>query len=184
MNVFLHLFPSTLWYLIVKAYQMFLNLDFHELRQAWHLRHSYTNDTFVQIYLTCLPSSSINLKYTFSNSEHHCNTSHYTHGRCCTSRYHWHSDMTNTKKSIIPTTFSYTVVIFVISEFSAVSEDYIFVNTSFRGIKTSYVLRLLASHHQDKSRNTLARFYLNKICNCSTCVCWPYSMRTQQNVSS
>jgi len=113
---------------------MFLNLDFHELRKALHLRHSYTNDTFVQIYLTRLPSSTVNLNdTTLSRSEHHsshCNTSRYTHGRCYTSRYHWHHDMTNTKKSIIPTqstTFSYTVVIFVISKTSVVSEDHVFV---------------------------------------------------------
>jgi len=133
MNVSLHLFPSTPWSSIVKAYQMFLNLDFHELRKAWHLRHSYTNDTFVQIYLTRLPSSSINLKYTTFSVNTTAVTAilHVTHGRCYTSRYHWHHDMTNTKKSFIPTTFSYTVVIFVISKFSAVSVDYIFVNTIF-----------------------------------------------------
>jgi hypothetical protein len=130
MNGFLHLFPSTPWSAIVKAYQMFLNLDFHELRKASHLRHSYTNDTLVQIYLTCPPSSSINLNDTALSNSEHCNTSRYTHGRCYTSRYHWHHDMTNTKKSIIPTTsttFSYTVVIFVISKTSVVSEDYVFV---------------------------------------------------------
>lgn len=145
MNVFLHLFPSTPWSSIVKAYQMFLSLDCHELRKAWHLHHSYTNDTFEQIYLTRLPSSSVNLSdTTLSSNKHHythCNTSRYTHGRCYTSRYHWHHDMTNTKKSIIPhkymtvpstsTTFSYMVVIFVISKTSAVSEDYIFVEHEF-----------------------------------------------------
>ena len=141
MNVFLHLFPSTPWSLIVKAHQMFLNLDFHELRKAWHLHHSYTNDTYVQIYLTCLPSSSINLtETTLSRNEHrsHCYTSRYTHGRCYTSHYHWHHDMTNTKKSIIPTTstpFSDTVVIFVISKTSAVSEDQIFVEHEFSWYK-------------------------------------------------
>jgi len=69
---------------------MFLNLDFHELRKARHLRHSYTNDTFVHNYLMRLPYSSINLQdTTFSSNEHHwshCNTSRYRHGRCYTPR--------------------------------------------------------------------------------------------------
>jgi len=142
MNAFLHLFPSTRRSSIVKAYQMFLTLDFHELRKAWHLRHSYTNDTFVQIYWTRLPSCSINLNdTTLSSSEHyrrHCHTSRYTHGRCYTSRYHRQHDMTNNKKSIIPTastTFSYTVVTFVISKTSVVSKDWIFVEHEFSWYK-------------------------------------------------
>jgi len=50
---------------------------------------------------------------TLPRSQHycrHCHTSRSTHGQCYTLRYHWHHDMTNTKKSIIPQRPQHSVI--------------------------------------------------------------------------